>query len=702
MRNKILIILSLLCCVPAWAQHRSFSLMQQTARQALRTDKALKTLDATDAYTVMGTPDAFVILGASEQLPAVIGISRTPYAPENENLQWYLRAVAAVSPADRAPIQPAAVGFPDSIAPMLTTLWQQEHPYNLLCPTAGGSRCLTGCVATAMAQILAFHQAPRHGRGLRTIYYPSGNTNGQPVRAAFEDDYYDWSLMPDDPTLPATGQAQQLAVATLMRDCGVAANMKYGPASSGATLYEAAEGLRQYFAIDSASHMLRSDFTQEEWMHAVYDELAHGRPILYGGMDPNPLAGISGHAFVLHGYNAEGLVYVNWGWGGLSDGYYDIALLNPQNMSFATTQDMVVGISPEPYVAMEQTISDVQPGTLAELTAEGVTDLTLTGELNAHDLSHLRRLAGPDGRLETLDLSGVRLAGDALPERALYGCSALRRLVLPARLSQWGDGALAGCRQLRTVELPEADVDRQFVIDGHFVLTPDRSELIALLPSAQGQVDLPRGLTTMHADAQNGCVRVEKITIPSSLSHIGAHALSHLRDLTELRTAQRQLPQMEADAIADLDFEHCRLYVVRGLKDTFGAADGWSQFRSQTFDNILEWGTTIKARNAIREQGQENPEFGYQIIGDYVEGTPELQCDATPQSPPGRYAIRVLPGTITSEAVDYVDGYLIVTEASAVRSVRIGTSPAPAYSPDGRRAGARRGLRIIGRRKQLF
>ena len=95
--------------------------MQQTARQALRTDQALRTLDATDAYTVMGTTDAFVVMGTTEQLPAVIGISQTPYAPDNENLQWYLRAVASVSPADRAPIQPAAVGFPDSIAPMLTT-----------------------------------------------------------------------------------------------------------------------------------------------------------------------------------------------------------------------------------------------------------------------------------------------------------------------------------------------------------------------------------------------------------------------------------------------------------------------------------------------------------------------------------------------------------------------------------------------------
>lgn len=700
--NRIALIISLLCCVPAWAQHRSLSLLQKTARQVLRTDAPLQTLDATDAYTVMGTDGAFVVLGTAEQLPAVIGISSRPYSPDNENLQWYLRAVATVGAA--APtVTPAAVGFPDSIPPMLTTLWQQEHPYNLLCPTAGGGRCLTGCVATAMAQILAYHRAPRHGRGFRTIYYPSNNTNGQPVKSTFEDSYYDWNLMPDDPTLPATGQAQQLAVATLMRDCGVAANMQYGPTSSGATLYEAAEGLRQYFGIDSARHVMRSDVTEEEWMQMVFDELSHGRPILYGGMDPNPLSAISGHAFVLHGYNADGLVYVNWGWGGLSDGYYDIALLNPRNMSFSTTQDMVVGICPQPFVAVEQTIEDLQPGTLATLTAEGVTSLTLKGQLNEADLQHLRHIAGTDGLLETLDLADVTLSDDALPEHALDGCCSLRRLVLPASLRQWGDGALAGCRQLRTVVLPETDVERQFTIDGHFVLTPDRTELIALLPSAHGQVTLPRGLQSLHADALNGCVRVGKITIPSSLTHIGSRALSQLRDLTELRTAQRQLPLLDNEAISAIDFEHCQLYVVRGLKDMFAAADGWSQFQSATFDNILEWGTTIKARNAIREQGQENPEFGYQIIGDYVEGTPELQCDATPQSPPGRYAIRVLPGTITSEAVDYVDGYLIVTEGSAIHDAVAKKGQAGrAYSPGGRTATQRRGLRVFKGRKTLY
>lgn len=677
--------------------------MQQAARRVLATDEPLTTLEQTQDYAVVGTGEAFAIVGRSEQLPAVIGFSRTPYSPENENLRWYLRAVSSVLAAPAKAVKPADAGFPEQVEPMLTTLWQQEQPYNMLCPTATSGRCLTGCVATAMAQILAYHKAPRHGYGSRTIYYPANNTNGQAVTARFEDNYYDWALMPDDPTTAATGQAQQLAVATLMRDCGVAANMQYSPSASGATLSEAADGLRSYFGIATAHHELRNSNSEQDWMQMVFTELSQGRPILYGGMDPNPMAGISGHAFVLHGYNADGLVYVNWGWGGLSDGYYDISLLNPQNMSFSTVQDMVVGIAPEPFVEKEQTLEGVQPGTLATLTAEGVTSLTVSGELNDADLQHLRLLAAPGGRLETLDLRAVTLPGDALPERALYGCSELRRLVLPSRLRSWGDGALAGCRQLRDITLPEADADCQFVIDGDLVLSPDRTELIALLPSAQGQVDLPRGLLSMHADAQNGCIRVEKTTIPSSLNHIGSHALSQMRDLSELRLTLRQLPQTDAEAISDLDFEHCRLYVIRGTKDAFAAADGWSQFRTATTDNILEWGTTIKARNAIREQGQENPEFGYQVIGDYVDGTPELQCDATPQSPPGRYVIHVGPGTIESEAVDYVDGYLIVTEASAISPVVTSGKPARAYQPDGRPAtDRRRGLRVFSGRKKIF
>lgn len=663
-------------------------------------------LEQTADYAVVGTDESFAIVGRSEKLPPVIGYSHSPYASENENLQWYLRAVSSVFAASASMTKPVDGGFQEQVEPMLTTLWQQEHPYNLLCPTAGSGRCLTGCVATAMAQILAYHRAPHHGLGVRTIYYPSNNTNGQPVKAVFEDDYYRWDLMTDDPTQPSTGQAQQLAVATLMRDCGVAANMQYSPSASGATLSDAADGLRRYFGVTTARHEMRRGNNEEEWMQTIFSELSQGRPILYGGQDPNPLAGIAGHAFVLHGYNADGLVYVNWGWGGLSDGYYDISLLNPRNMSFSTMQDMVVGITPKPFVEVEQKLADVTPGTLSTLTAEGVTSLTIAGHLNDEDMAHLRLLISAGGMLETLDLSEAALPSDGLAPNVFADGSTLRRLVLPASLSTWGDGALAGCRQLRSVELPELEADRQFVISGTCVMTPDSSELIALLPSAEGQVELPRGLKALHANALRGCVRVEKLTLPSTVSLIRSQALSQLRDLSELRLTMRQLPEVAPDAIGELDFEHCHLYVLRGFRPMFAIAHPWNLFQSATFDNITEWGTTIKARNAIREQGQANPEFGYQVIGDYVDGTPELLCDATPQSPPGRYAIHVLPGTIDSEAVDFVDGYLIVTESSEVGDVRLSghwsTQPPMLYDLQGRPLmNVRRGKLIVTHGKKV-
>ena len=677
--------------------------MQQAARRALSTSAPLNTIAQTEAYTVFGGADGgFAIVAQSERLPAVIGRSAKPYSPENEGLQWYLRAVSALSAAtQRTATKPATLELPEQVAPMMTTLWQQEHPYNMLCPTAASGHCLTGCVATAMAQILAYHGGPHHGRGVRTIYYPANNTSGQPVTARFEDNYYDWPLMTDDPTLPSTGQAQQLAVATLMRDCGVAANMQYGPASSGATLADAADGLTRYFGLAGVHHEVRSANSEADWMRMVYTELSQGRPILYGGMDPNPMAGISGHAFVLHGYDADGLVYVNWGWGGLSDGYYDIALLNPQNLSFSTVQDMVVGIAPEPFVAVKQTINDVQPGTLATLTAADLTDLTLTGTLDAADLAHLRQLAAQDGTLEQLDLSGARLPDDALPAGALADAAALRRLVMPATLRSWAEGALAGCRQLRDVVMPEPTAERDFIVEGPLILSADRTELLAVLPSASGIIALPRGLQSIHDEALRGCVRIEQLTIPSTVATIGSRAMSQLRDLSELRLTLRQLPQTAPDALQDVDFEHCRLYVLRGHKQLFADAEPWRQFQSDVADNILEWGTTIKARNAMREQGQPNPEFGYQIVGDYVEGTPELTCDATPASAPGRYPIHVLPGTIVSEAVDYEDGYLIVVPAADAIHAATTTeaTPAPTFAPDGRQARQRHGLRVAKGRK---
>ncbi len=683
MRRQLLITLVLLlagnmACIAQPA--RSMSVLLEKAGSTLHGmgfSGEPRQLDAMGSCRVIGTADGgFVVMSADARQPLVLATSATAYSAGNQNFQWWLRAVSSLHPSPSTNYSPSTLHpSPSTISPLMSTRWQQEYPYNLLCPTgAGGTRCLTGCVATAMAQILAYHRGPRHGLGWRTIYYPSNNTAGQPVRACFEDHYYDWDHMAADYTEPGIGETQRLAVATLMRDCGVACNMAYGTTSSGSTLSEAADGLQRYFGIGTASYMRRSECTEEEWMNTIYAELSQGRPVLYGGMDPNPMAGISGHAFVLHGYDSEGRVYVNWGWGGLNDGYYDLRLLNPANMQFSTMQDMVIGISPQPFTPHQLDIAAVEPGTLNQRLdseqASVATTLTLSGTLAPEDFTTLRHLyADSASLLEVLDLSQARFTADALPTQALSGCASLRRLVLPATISSWGSGALAGCRQLRQIEMPESDISRAYIIYNNGVYTPDTTVLIELLPTADGAMQLPRGVVSLGAEAASGCVRVSSLMLPASCSDIGPRALSHLRDLSELRTTARQRPTLAADALLGTDCSACHLYVLRGMKEAFAEADGWRAFTTADYDNIVEFGTTIKARNAMRPEGQPNPELGYQVIGDYVEGTPLLICDATPQSPPGRYAIHVLPGTIDSEAVDYVDGYLIVTAADAISTI---------------------------------
>lgn len=717
-RLLIAITLFATACAALSAQpRRSMSVLLEKAATLLGDEShggQLRQLDAIGSCCVVGRADrGFVVMSTDEALPLVLGMSASAYDPANKNFLWWLRAVASLSPtAQHAPATPQSLGYADSVAPMLTTRWQQEYPYNQLCPTGGGGQhCLTGCVATAMAQILAHHRAPRHGQGWRTIYYPSNNTAGQPVRAVFEDHYYDWDNMVADCTVPGVGETQRLAVATLMRDCGVACNMMYGTESSGSTLVEAADGLRTYFGIATAQHAARNKSSEEEWMRQVYDELSHGHPILYGGMDPNPMTGISGHAFVLHGYDKQGRVYVNWGWGGQNDGFYDISLLNPANMKFSTQQDMVVGIVPRAFTTKEIKIQNVEPGTLdqrlSEEQAADVTTLTIGGTLGPADFATLRqRFAHEGSLLEVLDLSQTRLADDELPPLALSGCASLRRLCLPA-IGTWGDGAVAGCRQLRQTELTTDDMpSRAYIYFDNAIWTPDTTALIELLPAAEGQVQLPKGVKSLHHDALAGCVRVSSLSLPASTATIGDRALSQLRDLCELRTTAHTLPTLGADALQGLDYEHCRLYVLRGMKAQAAATEGWSAFATATYDNIVEFGTTIKARNAVRPEGQPNPELGYQVIGDYVEGTPLLVCDATPQSPPGRYTIHVLPGSISSEAVDYVDGYLIVTAADAISSIERDAQPAQRICDlQGRRLSGQprqSGLYIIDGRKTII
>ena len=197
-----------------------------------------------------------------------------------------------------------------NIANLLGNCWyNQGDPYNRQCPNSGG-RCLTGCVATAMAQIMykykwpekTTQRIPEYTSETLKIYVPS-----------IPEATIDWANM-----LPAYNYGdsynptQANAVANLMKLCGSSVEMDYGPTESAASTWLAGESMKKYFGYDDMLDELYSgNFTTEAWDQLIYDELAAGRPVLYSGQSVN-----GGHAFVLDGYK-DGYFHVNWGWGGL-------------------------------------------------------------------------------------------------------------------------------------------------------------------------------------------------------------------------------------------------------------------------------------------------------------------------------------------------------------------------------------------------
>ena len=244
-----------------------------------------------------------------------------------------------------------------AVAPLLSTTWDQSPYYNNQCPYdyTYGERTVTGCVATATAQIMKYWAFPSSGYGSNSYYTSSYGT----LSASFNTTY-SWSSMPT--ALSSSSTTTQInAVAKLMYHIGVAVEMDYGVSSqggssafnynySGSIIASAQTALMRYFKYKpSLAAVFKADYTTTEWNNILKAELNASRPILYSGRDNS-----GGHSFVCDGYNSSGKFHFNWGWGGYCDGYYTMGSLNPStggtggnsSYTFNLNNAAVIGIEP--------------------------------------------------------------------------------------------------------------------------------------------------------------------------------------------------------------------------------------------------------------------------------------------------------------------------------------------------------------------
>ena len=224
------------------------------------------------------------------------------------------------------------------VAPLISTNWNQDHPFNYYCPMGHGGpngRAYAGCVATAMSMVMKRWNWPDHGQGSHS-YTPSGYATQS---VDFENTYYQWDNMPN-----SVNNSNYQAVALLMYHCGVAVDMQYGADGSGAHSQDVPDAIFNYFRYTKNANRLDRDlYTRNEWEEILISNLQEGFPMYYSGAEGN-----SGHAFVCCGYReSDRKFYFNWGWSGFNNNYFAIDALNTYSGNFNDYQSVIIDMIPD-------------------------------------------------------------------------------------------------------------------------------------------------------------------------------------------------------------------------------------------------------------------------------------------------------------------------------------------------------------------
>ena len=315
----------------------------------------------------------FTIVSGDDRLPEIVGYSSQGSYDENNLPEGFISFMKAyqnlynkVNLGDAEALKNlaeikawrnkknASAASTSVVAPLLGNIeWDQTSPYNNMCPKYDSVHvAATGCVATAMAQVMAYYKYPKQLKADIPGYV--NRWNGIPMEIPTitrEEGIYDWdNMLPKYNKEANATQQQKDAVAKLMYHCGAAVRMSYGPESGAAV---SSSKLAKYFGYDADLMMdlSRSSFTLDKWMQIIDTELAAGRPVLYGGQSSE-----NGHQFICDGKDENGLYHINWGWSGNQNAYFDLSILNPEKGGtgsgsaadgFNRYCTMTIGIAPD-------------------------------------------------------------------------------------------------------------------------------------------------------------------------------------------------------------------------------------------------------------------------------------------------------------------------------------------------------------------
>ncbi len=395
MKRNILVVMTLCFCMTLTAATISKEEARQKALQFLtqrngtagasRRAQSMQTVD--DAFDGrlylfnVGAEGGFVVVSGDDSTPeSVLGFADSGQInlddmPENmrEWLQGYADEIAWLQEHPQSTTTQTArrsAAVKKAVPPLLTSLWNQNAPFNDDTPIYDGTHhSATGCVATAMAQVMYYHKHPASPtKDIASYTWPYKNTTLGPLT---KDVVFDWANMLDNYKGDYTAQ-QAAAVAQLMKYCGYSVEMNYRR-SSNSFINKAAKALKEYYDYNPATTQLihRKDYYYSDWIDIIYHEVANRRPVYFSGQSMG-----GGHAFVVDGYQGEDFFHINWGWGGTSNSYFKLSVLNPNDQGIGGSS------TNEGYTYWHRAIVGIQKSSESGTVHEKVTTAKHTQALN--------------------------------------------------------------------------------------------------------------------------------------------------------------------------------------------------------------------------------------------------------------------------------------------------------------------------------
>lgn len=518
----------LLLSIPTFGQPVSIDEALKRARQFLiskghsQSANALATMPsktrsqgAYNPYYVFNISEeqGFVIVSGDDRTPEVLGYSErgtfdADSLPPNleELLQGYADQISYLQENNIQVRKKASTrSGMDPIAPMIQTKWSQRSPYNDDLPEYGGERCLTGCVATAMAQIMYYHQYPKD----QTAAIPSYTS--QTLQLYVEElpaTMFDWDHI--TPTYSSSSSAEEKsAVAHLMKYCATALQADFGVESTPAAFIS--DPLYQYFGYsENIKTLNRVSFNNEVWNNILYFELANGRPVMYSGEGSG-----DGHAFILDGCDEDGRYSVNWGWGGSFDGFFFLEAMTPaEDRNYSYRQWAIIGISPY----------DV--ATYGPIDINGIGYYLLnnhTALVASCDKSYQGDIVIP----ENVEYEGEKYLVTSIENYAFELCNELKNVSLPNSIVSIGDCAFWFCSGLTSIHLSEGLVS---IGNQAFYCC-----------NSLTSINLPEGLVSIGDQAFLGCSGLTSIHIPSSVTSIYGAAFTTSDNLETITVEEGNL-----------------------------------------------------------------------------------------------------------------------------------------------------------------